>query len=174
MLIEGERVNGLSLGPQRLSLQRSKVTSLDSQGSVEQREVVCLTSVFTCSDRWTNYSECLRSSTDNQVFSLSAAYSHSGGQTHISLLSPLISRLPVSLLRTPLQELSFFFLAGNRFLKRHIRTKDGFLHYYSAAVEEFCLNREATCLPCRQMFEVFCGIFHGHDKYFCCGSTFRI
>lgn len=72
-------------------MQRSKVRSVYSRGPLEQREVVCVNSVFTCSDRWTNYSECLQRSTGNQVFTLSAAYSHSGGQTHISLLSLLIS-----------------------------------------------------------------------------------
>lgn len=72
-------------------MQRPKVRSVYSHGPLEQREVVCVNSVFTCSDRWTNYSECLQRSTGNQVFTLSAAYSHSGGQTHISLLSLLIS-----------------------------------------------------------------------------------
>ena len=92
MLTEGEKKGTrTSLRLQQLNLQSSKVRSLDSRGSPEQREVVCVNSVFTCSDRWTNYSKCLPRSTDNQVFSLSAAYSHSGGQTHISLLSRLIS-----------------------------------------------------------------------------------
>lgn len=65
--------------------------SLDSRGSAERGEVMCVNSAASCSDRWTNYSVCPPRSADNQVFSLSAAYSHSGGQTHISPLSRLIS-----------------------------------------------------------------------------------
>lgn len=42
---------GTSLRPQELSLQRSKVKSLASWGSPKRREVLCVNSVFTCSDR---------------------------------------------------------------------------------------------------------------------------
>lgn len=87
----GEKAQELLWDLSRLACRGQRSRVWNSRGSLEQREMVCVNSVFTCSDRWTNYSECLRRSTDNQVLSLSAAYSHSGGQTHISLLSRLIS-----------------------------------------------------------------------------------